>query len=116
MDSITGLLLIFRPSVVLQILGIEEPEKTAFVFLSWMGVFILGVGLSYFFSLRNSIEGRLVWKITALTRLMVAAFLGWKVMTNEMEVRWLLIAISDAMVAAFQCYGLRKNWWKEDLE
>jgi len=115
MDSITGLLLIFVPSVVLKMLGIEEPENAYFVFLSWMGVFILGVGLSYFFALRNPSDGRLIWKITALIRLLVAAFIGWKVMTNDLEMRWLLVASSDAMVAAFQCYGLRKNWWKEQV-
>jgi hypothetical protein len=113
MDAITGAMLIFAPSIVLKILGIEVPEKTSFLFLSWLGVFILGVGLSYFFALKNPSDGRLVWKITALTRFMVAAFIGWKVMANDLEMRWLLVAVSDAMVATFQCYGLRKNWWKE---
>lgn len=113
MDASTGLLLIFAPGFVLKLLGISLPDDTAMVFLSWMGVFITGVGLSYAWALRISLEGALVWKITAMIRFMVAAFISWKIGSGELEKAWLLVALSDAAVATVQLQILRLGWWRE---
>lgn len=113
MDAVTGLLLIFVPRLVLQLLGIKPPDETAEVFLGWMGVFITGVGLSYAWALRNAAEGELVWKITAMIRLMVAAFISWKIGSGELETAWLSVALADAAVAAIQLQILRLGWWRE---
>lgn len=113
MDAITGFLLVFAPGVVLKLLGISPPDETAMVFLSWMGVFITGVGLSYAWALRISMEGALVWKVTSMIRFMVAAFISWKVGTGELERAWLLVALSDAAVAVVQLQILRLGWWRE---
>lgn len=113
MDAITGLLLIFAPATVLKLLGIAIPAESGLVFLSWMGVFITGVGLSYIWALGKAAEGELVWKITALIRFMVAAFITWKVSGDELERAWLMVAVSDALVAAVQFHILRRGWWRE---
>lgn len=113
MDACTGIILVFAPGFVTGLLGITETAVHAAVFLSWMGVFITGVGLSYAFALGGRSEGIAVWKITSLIRLMVAAFVTWKAATGELEPRWLLVAASDAAVAIVQICILKLGWWKE---
>lgn len=113
MDAITGLLLVFIPSVVLKLLGITILEETSWVFLSWMGVFITGVGLSYIWAMGNAREAELIWKITAMIRLMVAVFLSWKIATHHLQLAWIIVAISDAVVAIIQIRILRLGWWRE---
>jgi hypothetical protein len=113
MDAITGILLIFVPELVLKVLGIADPEHSSWVFLSWMGVFVSGVGLSYVWGLGNATQGRLVWKFTAMIRLMVAGFISWKIGIGELQPAWLLVALSDAFVAVIQLVVLRLDWWRE---
>lgn len=113
MDAGTGILLVFAPGFVTGLLGIAEPASDASVFLSWMGVFITGVGLSYALALGGRSEGIAVWKITSLIRLMVAAFVSWKAATGELEPRWLLVAASDGVVAMVQICILKLGWWRE---
>ena len=72
MDAVTGLLLIFVPALVLRMLGIATPSGDALVFLSWIGVFVSGVGLSYGLALGRRSRGETVWVFTALIRAMVA--------------------------------------------
>ena len=113
MDAGTGVLLVIAPGFVTGLLGIAEPASDASVFLSWMGVFITGVGLSYALALGGRREGIAVWKITSLIRLMVAAFVSWKAATGELEPRWLLVAASDGAVAVVQIFILKLGWWRE---
>lgn len=113
MDAGTGVLLVFAPGFVTGLLGMAEPAGDASVFLSWMGVFITGVGLSYALVLGGRHEGIAVWKITSLIRMMVAAFVSWKAATGELEPLWLLVAASDAAVAIIQLWILKLGWWKE---
>ncbi len=113
MDAITGLLLIFVPAFILKLLGITPLENSSWVYLSWMGVFITGVGFSYIWALGKAAEGELIWKITAMIRLMVSAFICWKIGSGDLQQAWLLVAFSDAFVAAFQLYVLRLGWWRE---
>lgn len=113
MDTITGLLLIFIPNFVLKLLGITPLEDNSWVFLSWMGVFITGVGLSYLWAFGNAKEGEIIWKITAMIRLMVTGFVTWKVTSHQLQSAWILVAISDAFVAAVQLQILRLGWWRE---
>jgi hypothetical protein len=113
MDTITGILLIFMPDLVLKLLGIAHPDNSSWVFLSWMGVFITGVGLSYIWALGNATQGKVLWKFTAMIRLMVAGFISWKIVAGELQLAWLLVAISDAFVALIQFVILRLDWWRE---
>ncbi len=112
MDAITGLLLVFFPSFVLGLLNIDAPSPDALVFLSWMGVFICGVGLSYGLALGRRSRGETVWVFTALIRAMVAVFLTVKIMHGSLAPAWAVVGASDAFVAAVQVVILRAGWWK----
>jgi len=113
MDAFTGLWLIFDPVGVLRLLGIEPPRGEALVFLGWIGVFVLSVGLSYGLALRKRGWGEATWIFTAVTRILVAAFLTTKVLDESLLRPWALVALADAAVAIIQIAILRAGWWKE---
>lgn len=113
MDTITGILLIFTPALVLKVLGITGPANHSCVFMSWMGVFVTSVGLSYAWAFENDHQAKIIWKITAMFRLMVAAFIFYKIGAAELEAAWLLVALSDAFIGLTQLVVLRLDWWKE---
>jgi hypothetical protein len=112
MDAVTGLLLVFFPSLVLGLLRIDPPSPDALVFLSWMGVFICGVGLSYGLALGRRSRGETVWAFTALIRGMVAVFLTVRIINGSLAPAWAVVGASDAFVAVVQIAILRAGWWK----
>ena len=114
MDALTGLLLIITPLGVLRLLNIDPPSADALVFLSWIGAFVMAVGLSYGLALgqqRN--RGETVWMVTSLVRMMVAFFLTARVTSGSLPLAWMLVAVSDAFVAMVQIILIRKGWWRE---
>ena len=113
MDAVTGLLLIVVPQLVLKLLGIAPLATDALVFLSWVGVFVMAVGLSYGLALTGRARGEVVWMFTGLVRAMVAVFLTIKVLCGALEPAWLLVAAGDGIVAAAQGAILLAGWWKE---
>jgi hypothetical protein len=115
MDALTGLLLVVAPEVVLGLLRIAPPSQDALVFVSWIGVFVLGVGVSYGFALgRDRGRGEAVWMFTAVVRLLVAGFLTWKTASGALSSAWVVVALSDAGVAAVQLVIVALGWWKEE--
>lgn len=114
MDALTGLLLIFVPDLVLRMLKMDPPSADAMVFVSWIGVFVMSVGLSYGLALggRRS-RGEAAWMFTSLVRIMVAVFLTTKILGGSLQMAWLLVAAADASVALVQVVILRKGWWRE---
>jgi hypothetical protein len=113
MDALTGMLLVFFPALVLRMLGIAAPSPDALVFLSWIGVFVMAVGLSYGLALGGRQRAEAVWMFTGLVRILVAVFLCIKVLTGMMAPAWLLVAFSDGVVAVVQFAILRAGWWRE---
>lgn len=114
MDALTGLLLIFAPELVLRLLSIESPSPDALVFLSWIGVFVMTVGLSYGFALgKTRGAGETVWRFTSLTRMLVAVFLMVRIANKDMAGIWTIVALSDGAVGLVQMILLRKGWWQE---
>jgi hypothetical protein len=113
MDALTGILLVFFPSFVLNLLQIPSPSPDALVFVSWIGVFVMSVGLSYGFALGKSGHGPTVWAITSLVRYMVAVFIAWKIIGGSLHPAWALVAIADGAVAIVQTAVLRAGWWRE---
>lgn len=113
MDAVTGLLLIFVPARVVKMLGIEPPSPEAQVFLSWMGVFVAGVGLSYAMAMGKRSSGETVWASTALIRIMVAIFLTVEILNGTLAPEWALVGGSDGIVGLLQIVILRLGWWKE---
>jgi len=114
MDALTGLLLIFAPGLVLRLLKIEAPSPDAMAFLSWIGVFVMAVGLSYGLALgKRRGAGEAVWMFTSLVRILVAVFLIIQITGENMAPVWALVAFTDGMVALVQTAILRKGWWRE---
>lgn len=113
MDAITGLLLIVAPAMVLRLLGIAQLAAESLIFLNWVGVFVMAVGLSYGIALTGRARGEAVWMFTGLVRILVAVFLTIRVVTGAMEPAWLLVAASDGLVALGQGAILLAGWWKE---
>lgn len=112
MDAITGLLLVVSPTLLLRWLQVPPFDLTALVFLSWMGVFIGSVGLSYGLVLRGNREGETVWIFTGTIRTLVAIFVIMKIIVGELPMPWALVAATDGMVAIGQFVLLRAGWWK----
>jgi hypothetical protein len=114
MDASTGLLLVFFPASVLAMLGIDQPSADALVFLSWIGVFVMAVGLSYGLALgKRRSRGETVWMVTSLVRILVAVFLTFQIIGESMAMAWMLVAVADCVVALVQIAVLRAGWWKE---
>jgi hypothetical protein len=113
MDAVTGLLLVVAPALVLKLLGIPLPSLDALVFLSWMGVFVAGVGLSYGLVLIDRKSGPTVWMITALVRVLVGVFVSWRIMDGSLVPLWAAVALTDLIVASGQLALLRAGWWEE---
>lgn len=114
MDAVTGLMLVFVPGLVLSLLMIEAPSAEAMIYLRWIGVFVMAVGLSYGIALGGCPErGETVWLITALVRGMVAVFLIVQIVGGKMDPAWAVVAMSDGAVAVAQLAILRFGWWKE---
>jgi hypothetical protein len=106
-------LLIVLPSVVLRLFGIASPSPDALLFLSWIGVFVMAVGLSYAGALGKRCRGETVWAFTAMVRIMVAGFIVSRVSGGSMPPQWILVAVSDGVIGIAQVIFLRVGWWRE---
>lgn len=114
-DAATGLLLVAAPGWTLKLMGIQQlPQPIAFA--GFIGVFVLGVGLAYFYAARLPLNARhaprwqTVWWLTALIRSLVAVFIAWQICTGRMEKAWSAVAATDGGLALFQWTGLRRGW------
>ena len=114
-DTVTGLLLIFAPACTLALMGVAHNSFPSAA-ISFVGTFVMSVGLAYLYALRlpmnpaNAPRWQTVWLLTALTRTLVAGFLLWQIITEQMESAWLMVAFTDGMLAAVQWTGLAKGW------
>jgi hypothetical protein len=115
-DTGTGLLLIVAPASTLRLMGLTIiPEPV--VFVRYIGVFVLSVGLTYLWAAmywplttHAHIGWVTQWKITALVRTLVAVFVVWQIVSAALERRWISVALSDGAFATIQWIGLRKGW------
>ncbi len=114
-DVTTEALLAFAPSWTLSLIGVRHgPQPVEFT--SFIGVFVLSVGVAYLYAARlpmitaNAPRWQTVWWLTALSRTLVAVFLLWKISAGRLEMAWLTVALTDGALAIFQWIGLRKGW------
>jgi hypothetical protein len=114
-DTSTGILLIVAPVFTLRLMGLHVPAE-AIPFLSFIGAFVLSVGLSCIYGallmVRRAGSERLemVWLLTAFTRSGVAIFLLSQIIPQTLEAGWLTVAASDGACVVIQAVGLRKGW------
>jgi hypothetical protein len=114
-DASTGALLIAAPVFTVRMMGLSVP-RDATPFLSFIGAFVLAVGLSYLYGAllihRNGGIPRLeaVWLLTAIIRSSVAIFILAAVLSGTLPAGWLTIAVFDGICVLIQARGLRKGW------
>lgn len=114
-DAATGALLILTPAFTLQHMGVSVPAD-ALAFISFIGAFVLSVGLACLYgarvAIRRSSPCRLetVWLLTAITRCSVAVFITVQILGRTLEPAWLTVALADSACVVYQAVGLRKGW------
>jgi len=113
MDAVTGLMLAAAPALVLQGMRVALPSADALVFVRWIGVFVAGVGLSYAMALGERHRGKAVWLVTSMLRTLVAVFVLTQIDVGALAPTWLVVALTDAVVAVGQMFMLRAGWWDE---
>lgn len=114
-DTLTGALLMIAPQFTLGLMGLHAPAN-AMPYLSFIGSFVLSVGLSCLYGaylmMRRGSPCRLemVWLLTAITRASVAIFVIAQILAHTLEAGWLTVALSDGACVLIQTIGLRKGW------
>ena len=114
-DSSTGLLLIFSPATTLHLMKLHSTPD-ALPFISYIGAFVLSVGIACFYGgwlVRRSIASEkleVVWLLTAITRGLVTLFVIVEVVSGGLEPGWITVALTDGTFALLQFYGLKEGW------
>ena len=114
-DGVTGLLLILAPAFTLRLMHLEAPA-VALPYLSFIGAFVLSVGLAClyggFLATRANVVAKLevVWLLTGITRGIVAVFIASQIVSGALETGWTTVAVSDGAFAVMQGIGLFKRW------
>ena len=114
-DTFTGAVLIAAPEFALRLMGLHMPAD-AMPFLSFIGAFVLSVGLACLYGAILMIRSgslsklKIVWLLTAITRASVAIFVLAQIVAHTLEAGWLSVALSDGACVLFQAIGMRKGW------
>jgi hypothetical protein len=114
-DTLTGVLLVVAPELTLRLMHLHAASDAS-VYLSFIGAFVLSVGLSClygaFIAFHRGFPTKLeiVWLLTAFTRASVAIFVVGQVLANTLAAGWLSVAAADGVCVLIQAVGLRKGW------
>ncbi|HEY1255470.1 MAG TPA: hypothetical protein VGF01_11870 [Terracidiphilus sp.] len=114
-DTTTGALLIIAPEFTLGLMGLRAPSD-ALPYLSFIGSFVLAVGLSCLYGAwlmlrrKSPCKLEIVWLLTAITRASVAIFVLAQILSQTLETGWLTVALTDGACVLFQAIGLRRGW------
>jgi hypothetical protein len=114
-DTLTGALLMIAPAFTLEMMRLQAPAD-ALPYLSFIGAFVLSVGLSCLYGAKVMLRRgspcklEMVWLLTAITRASVAIFILAQILSQTLEVGWLTVAVTDGACVLFQAIGLRKGW------
>lgn len=117
-DASTGALLIVTPQLALRLMGLHAADD-ALPFLSFVGAFVLAVGLCCLYggylAACGGCAGKLavVWLLTAIMRSSVAIFVFTQNLSGSLETGWLTVAVFDAACVLVQVVGLRKGWLRD---
>jgi hypothetical protein len=114
-DAVTGALLMLAPVFTLQLMGLHVPAD-ALPFVSFIGAFVLSVGLACLYGARVLVRRtspcrlEVIWLLTAITRASVATFVMVQVLAHTFEAGWLAVAVTDGACVVFQAVGMRRGW------
>ena len=120
-DTSTGVLLVIAPALTLHLMKLHSVPD-ALPFLSYVGIFVLSVGLACLYGATlttprvRTEKLEVVWLLTALTRAMVALFVLTKVVSGALEAGWITVAITDGLFASIQAFGLAKGWLRHVVD
>jgi hypothetical protein len=115
-DASTGTLLIAAPAATLDLMRVHASPE-ALPFLSYVGVFVLAVGIACLYGawllttypvLVEKLQT--VWLLTAITRGLVSAFVVAKILSGSLEPGWITVAMTDGAFALLQAFGLARGW------
>lgn len=118
-DTATGALLCVAPRFTLKLMGLH-PAADTIPYVSYIGAFVLSVGISYLYgALLIAIEApreriEIVWLLTAFTRSAVAIYVLKGIFIGDLEFGWIAVAAFDAACAVIQAIGLRNKWLADD--
>ncbi|BET68586.1 hypothetical protein ASA1KI_35040 [Opitutales bacterium ASA1] len=113
MDATTGVLLMLAPAWTVSLFGAELPVGDD-VSMRFVGAFVCGVGLVYLWAaVGGNTRGRecrlgTVWRVTAIVRAVVCAFVTWAVLEGRLGMAWSVVALSDGLLAALQMLFVRR--------
>jgi hypothetical protein len=108
-------LLYVAPLFTLQLMGIRAVEDAG-PYLSYIGAFVLAVGLSGLYGAYvvacHGLPERLevVWLLTSFSRAAVAIYVAKSVLTGSLQPTWISVAAFDGLCVLIQGVGLKKNW------
>ena len=114
-DTLTGALLMIEPEFTLRLMHLHPPGD-AMPYLSFIGAFVLSVGLACLYGANVTIRRgspcklEVIWLLTAITRASVAILVTTQILTHALEAGWLTVAITDGLCVLIQAIGLRKGW------
>jgi uncharacterized protein YjeT (DUF2065 family) len=120
-DTCTGLLLVLAPELAARLMHVTI-LPSPIVFLSYIGIFVLCVGLSYLWVAWITSLGwgsasvwQTQWVITGLIRSSVAIFLAISIATGRLDPAWTLVALTDGVIACVQWLGMYRGWLSHEL-
>lgn len=114
-DFVTGVLLYLAPGFTLYLMHAHAPASAS-PFISFIGAFVVSVGLSCLFGARLTMQHaahervEVVWVLTAIARGAVAIYLTKAILFGQLEPVWCMVASFDAACVVFQAFGLRSRW------
>jgi hypothetical membrane protein len=114
-DTMTGALLIIAPAFTLQLMGLHAVAESL-PYLSFIGAFVLSVGLACLYGASvmirrgNPCKLEVVWLLTAITRASVAIFVIVQILAHALDAGWITVAFTDGACVLIQAIGLRKGW------
>jgi hypothetical protein len=111
LDTLTGLLLVMYPEIILKMLGSVPAGADSLLVLGWLGTVVGGVGLSYMLALTNRFMGKSVWISTALPHALAALVVIWQLVNELLPTPWWVLALVSLLVAAVQITVVRAGWW-----
>ena len=119
-DTFTGAGLMIAPAFTLSLMGANIVPAIA-VWIGYVGSFVFSVGLlcacGVLILLRQGKRAHMemLWLATAIVRISVAVYVTLQVLSAQLALPWLQVAVFDAVCAAVQLIGLRRRWLNHAL-